>query len=247
GFTATFARPKAAVEVPEPVDVRGLEELRVLVVDDNATNRRILEQMLDGWRMKPTASSGAASALDRLTRAHTSGTPFDIVITDAQMPEIDGFELARRIKADRRLASTPIVMLTSMGRTEDADRCRELGLEAYLTKPVKQSDLLDTLVSILGVPTRRGRPVSDSVRATPQPARRLRILVAEDNAVNRKLVVTLLSKRGHDVTDVTDGRRAVTAVTEAPDAFDVVVMDVQMPVMSGIEAAAAIRQEELGT
>jgi two-component system sensor histidine kinase/response regulator len=246
-FTATFTRPKAEAPATGSMDARGLEGLRVLVVDDNATNRRILEQMLSGWRMVAVVASGAASAMDMLIEAEASGHRFDVVITDAQMPDVDGFALARRIKKDRRLKATPIVMLTSMGRTEDAVQCRKMGLEAYLTKPAKQSDLLDALVSIFGISTRRGRTAADRARPADEPRRRLRILVAEDNAVNRKLVVTLLSKRGHEVTAVSDGRQAVEAIESALQAFDVVVMDVQMPEMSGFEAAAAIRRVEQGT
>ncbi len=246
-FTADFARTRAVDREPDSIDPRGLEGLRVLIVDDNDTNRRILEQMLHGWRMKPVAASGAPEAFEQLTSAVASGERFDMVITDAQMPDMDGFALARRIKKDRRLKATPIVMLTSMGRTEDADQCRKLGLEAYLTKPVKQSDLLDALVSILGVSTRQARPAAGHAHPAGKPPRGLRILVAEDNAVNRKLVVTLLSKRGHEVTAVTDGSEAVRAVESAEQAFDLVVMDVQMPVMSGIEAASAIRRGEQGS
>ncbi len=246
-FTADFAIPTAVPPVREAHDIRGLEGLRVLVVDDNATNRRILEQVLRNWRMVAITAIDAASAMTALRSADLSGTRIDVVVTDGQMPDVDGFTLARQIKKDRRLGTTPVVMLTSMGRPEDADRCRRMGLDAYLTKPVKQSDLLDALVTIFGVSTRRPRAAGKKATARGQPARRLRILVAEDNAVNSKLVVTLLSKRGHAVTAVGDGREAVQAIETVDEPFDVVVMDVQMPEMSGFEAASAIRQSEQGT
>jgi CheY-like chemotaxis protein/HPt (histidine-containing phosphotransfer) domain-containing protein len=160
------------------------------------------------------------------------------------MPEVDGFMLARQIKQDARLRTLPIVLLTSVARSGDADRCRRIGVEACLTKPVKHSDLLDTLATIIGVSTRadRARPAA---RAPVRPARQLRLLVAEDNPVNRKLVTTLLRKRGHIVKAVENGRQAVDAVrTAGHRGFDVVVMDVQMPEMSGIEATQAIRARE---
>jgi CheY-like chemotaxis protein/HPt (histidine-containing phosphotransfer) domain-containing protein len=161
------------------------------------------------------------------------------------MPDVDGFTLARQIKGDRRMRKTPVIMLTSMGRAEDAARCKKMGLEGYLTKPVKHSDLLDTLTTLVGIPARRGRVRPSRTPPSRVPARALRVLVAEDNAVNRQLVTTLLKKRGHRVTSVEDGRAAVTAL-EAGEGrkFDVVVMDLQMPEMSGFEAVQAIRARE---
>jgi CheY-like chemotaxis protein len=160
------------------------------------------------------------------------------------MPDVDGFMLARRVRQDERLRATPIVMLTSVGRTEDVTRCHRLGVDAYLTKPVKHSDLLDALTTLFGAARRS--------TAAPMPAprdtapRALRILVAEDNPVNRKLVSTLLQKRGHHVTAVEDGRAAVRAVIGDRQGFDVALMDVQMPELSGFEATEAIRAHEAG-
>ncbi len=242
-FTATFARARADAAPALRMEPAALEGLRVLVVDDNQTNRRILEQMLGNWRMVAVTAASASSAMTALRQAATGGTRFDVVITDGQMPDVDGFELVRQIRRDRRLKQTPVVMLTSMGRAEDTARCRRMGLEAFLTKPVKQSDLLDALVGIFGIATRRPRS-SDTPRSRPRVARTLRILVAEDNRVNQKLVTTLLSKRGHTVAAVGDGRAAVAAVESAAEPFDVVVMDVQMPKMSGFEASEAIRLRE---
>jgi two-component system, sensor histidine kinase and response regulator len=244
-FTADFDAPRPAAITPAAGRRKALEGLRVLVVDDNATNRRILEEMLASWRMRPTAVHDAESALAALRRTAGGPEPFDVVISDCQMPDVDGFTLARRIKRERRLAATPMVMLTSIGSPRDVARCRKIGVDAYLSKPVKHSDLLDALVTLFGVSTRQqpasGRP---AVRA---PRRPLRILVAEDNLVNRKLVTRLLQKRGHRIAAVDNGRAAVASVASATEKrFDLVLMDVQMPEMNGLEAAAAIRTQEEG-
>jgi PAS domain S-box-containing protein len=241
-FTASFDRVE--IEADEHAHrPAALEGLRVLVVDDNATNRRILNEMLASWHMKPDTVSDSASAMEKLQEAAASER-FHVVITDCQMPDVDGFTLAREIKTDPRLRTTPIVMLTSMGRPEDAARCRKIGVEGFLTKPVKHSDLLDTLASVVGASTRRGRTPTLPTEPSATPTRSLRVLVAEDNVVNRKLVTTLLQKRGHKVQAVENGREAVGAVEAEHDAFDVVLMDVQMPEMGGFEATQAIRDNE---
>ena len=243
-FTAVFETPATPAIQPMQERPMALEGLRVLVVDDNATNRRILEEMLASWRMKPTAVSDAEAAIDALNDALTMGERFDVMVSDCQMPDVDGFMLATRIKHDRRLAQTPIVMLTSVGQANDTARFRKIGIEAYLTKPVKHSDLLDALATLFGVSTR----LSGEADATPQsalaPRRPLKVLVAEDNVVNRKLVTTLLKKRGHKVKAVENGREAVEAVEAHRDEFDVVLMDLQMPEMSGFEATHALRTHE---
>ena len=239
-FTALFDRAAAAASAARP---RPLEGLRVLVVDDNDTNRRILEEMLASWRMKPEAVSDALAAIARL-REHSPRPPFDVVISDCQMPGVDGFALARRIKRDRRLGDLPIVMLTSAARPDDAERCRRIGVDACLTKPVKHSDLLETLATIFGAPAQR-KPAQSPRRPATPPERPLRVLVAEDNAVNRTLVTTLLHKRGHLIKSVENGREAVDLIlaAEAPQ-FDVVVMDLEMPEMGGLEATRTIRAGE---
>ena len=240
-FTAVFDRPIESTSSTLPAARPALDGLRVLVVDDNATNRRILDEMLGSWHMKPTVVSDSTSALDVLRRASPTGQRFDVVISDGQMPDVDGFMLARQIKRDRRLQRTPIVMLTSAARPDDVARCRRLGIDAYLVKPVKQSDLLDALVTLFGV-ARRRTPRGRQTKARPR--RLLRILVAEDNLVNRTLVTTLLRKRGHMITAVDNGRAAVETYDAAPRRFDLALLDVQMPEMSGLEAAEAIRDRE---
>jgi PAS domain S-box-containing protein len=240
-FTALFDRLHRPAS-PPVAGRTALEGLRVLVVDDNETNRRILDDMLDGWHMKPTVVGGSTAALAALRDASPAGERFDVVISDGQMPDVDGFMLARRIKRDRRLRRTPIVMLTSAARPDDVARCRRLGIDACLVKPVKQSDLLDALVTVFGV-ARRRKP--KTLRARPRRA--LRILLAEDNLVNRTLVTTLLRKRGHAVTAVDNGRAAVETIAFSPRGFDLALLDVQMPEMSGLEAAQAIRDREGAT
>jgi PAS domain S-box-containing protein len=242
-FTAVFETPqspRARQAAPQP---NALEGLRVLVVDDNATNRRILQEMLASWHMKATAVEDAATAMTALREALSAGDRFHVVITDAQMPDVDGFMLARRIKQDRSLGGTPIVMLTSMASAGDIERCERLNIDAHLSKPVKHSDLLDALAALLGVSTRK--PAASSRAPASTPTRTLRVLVAEDNPVNRKLVTKLLQKRGHTVKGVETGRAAVKAVASGKDgAFDAILMDLQMPEMSGLEATHAIRAFE---
>jgi PAS domain S-box-containing protein len=243
-FTARVARPRDAAETRSTrrVDLHGLP---VLVVDDSATNRRILEEMLVNWRMKPIVVSTAQDALKALAEARAAGAAFPLALVDGQMPGIDGFSLVGRIKQDRRLASTAVVMLTSAVRPGDVARCRRIGVAAHLTKPVKQSDLLDTILSLVAEAAPRTRPPAVP-RARKPASRRMRILLAEDNAVNRRLVVRILEKRGHSVVTAPNGRLALDVLDRARGrGFDAVLMDVQMPDMDGFAATAAIRAREV--
>jgi signal transduction histidine kinase/CheY-like chemotaxis protein len=238
---------RAALPItPSHGGLKDLAGLDVLVVDDNATNRRILEEILTAWGMRPTLVDGGLAAIAALERALAAGKPFPLAIIDFQMPDLDGFGLAGRIKARPELGTTMIMMLSSVGNQGDGVRCRELGVASYLTKPVRQSLLLEAVLSVLAA---NDHPVAQPVvvtRHTINEARRsLRILVAEDNAVNRLLVTALLGKRGHTIVTVVNGREAVAAVRE--DEFDIVLMDVQMPEMDGLEATAAIRKLEAAT
>jgi CheY-like chemotaxis protein/HPt (histidine-containing phosphotransfer) domain-containing protein len=246
-FTATFGRAPVSARVTAGDRPPALEGLRVLVVDDNSTNRRIMQDMLASWHMKPVTVADAGKALTELRSAWPTDARYHVVISDCQMPDVDGFMLARRIRQDDHVRATPIVMLTSVGRSDDVTRCHRIGVDAYLTKPVKHSDLLDALATLFGVSSRT--PRAHPRRLTRDTAARpLRVLVAEDNPVNRKLVTTLLQKRGHHVRGVEDGRAAVRAITaETHDGFDVALMDVQMPEMSGFEATEEIRAREAGT
>jgi two-component system sensor histidine kinase/response regulator len=243
-FTARFqnadsqslARPAAPVTV--------LEGLRVLVVDDNATNRRIQCEMLGNWHMHPVAVAGAAEALSALREAHRAGRPFTLVLTDANMPELDGFTLAQQIKGDAAMKSAIIMMLTSGDRPDDVARCKQLGVAAYLMKPVKQSELFDAIVAAIA-PSEIPCPPEPASSAGARDARPLRILLAEDSLVNQKLAVGLLQRRGHCVRVANNGREALAALET--QSFDLVLMDVQMPEIDGLQATQALREREQST
>jgi CheY-like chemotaxis protein len=217
--------------------------MRVLVVDDNATNRRILQEVLANYQMQPTTVAEATVALAEMKRAAAEGGPYALVLLDAHMPEVDGFALAEQIQHTPELTGTPLVMLTSAGAVGDVTRCRQLGIRAYLMKPVKQSELIATILTALGEAQRA--PVMVPEGPAVPAARPLSVLLAEDNPINQKLVVRLLQKQGHRVVVAGNGKEALEAV--AQERFDVVLMDVQMPEMDGLEAAAAIRQRERQT
>jgi signal transduction histidine kinase/DNA-binding response OmpR family regulator/HPt (histidine-containing phosphotransfer) domain-containing protein len=220
-----------------------LHDLRVLVVDDNATNRVILEELLRSWRMDPTVVDSASAALVALDNGVRDDRAFELVLTDAMMPGVDGFVLARQIAADARLASAKVIMLTSSGVVPDGQDGGERALAAQLTKPVKQSDLLDAILTAFGAPI--ARRTDDQPWLRPAGDVPLQILVAEDNLTNQTLVRLLLEQEGHEVTVVPNGRAAVTS--SAARKYDVILMDVQMPEMDGFEATAAIRQRERDT
>jgi two-component system sensor histidine kinase/response regulator len=243
-FTAHFGVQKARAH-SEPRKTINLQGMRVLVVDDNATNRRILDAMLRRWIMVPALTESGAAALAALEDNAALGKPFPLVLIDAQMPEMDGFELAERIKQNPRLATATVMMLTSIGQRGDAARCREVGISAYLIKPIRQSELLEAILTALG--QQQGVAAERLVtRHTLREARqKLRILLAEDNPVNRELAVRLLEKRGHEVVVAHNGREAMTTLEK--QTFDLVLMDVQLPEMDGLEATAAIREKEKGT
>jgi CheY-like chemotaxis protein/HPt (histidine-containing phosphotransfer) domain-containing protein len=220
-----------------------LRDLPVLVVDDNATNRQILHTMLCHWQMQPAEVGSGPDALTVLAQARDQGRPFRLVLLDAHMPEMDGFTVAARIKADPTLSGATILMVSSDDLAADTARCRELGIALYLTKPIAQAELWACITTAL---TRRA-PECSALAAAPQPTekathRPLRILSAEDTPVNQTLTVRMLEKQGHSVRVVGDGRAAVEALSQ--EAFDLVLMDIQMPVMDGLEATAVIRQQE---
>jgi signal transduction histidine kinase/CheY-like chemotaxis protein len=218
-----------------------LANLPVLVVDDNPVNCRILREQLTRWQMKPTTVDGGAAAVVALLDASQEGNPFVLVLLDANMPDMDGFGVAERISTRPELAGATIMMLTSSGQYGDAARCRELGISAYLTKPIKQADLLSQICRLLerGHPTAVEAPAAAAAPAAIQPSR---ILLAEDNIVNQRVAVGLLARRGHRVTVANNGVEAVALA--AKEKFDLILMDIQMPEMCGIEATAAIRERE---
>jgi signal transduction histidine kinase/DNA-binding response OmpR family regulator len=244
-FTAQVGIARSAAST-EPVEQAMLTGLSALVVDDNPTNRRILGEMLERWGMKPVLAANAEEALATLRAAQQPATPFALLLTDANMPGIDGFTLVERIRQEASLRQTTIMMLTSAGQRGEGARCRELGIAAYLVKPVSQSELLDAIRRVLATKVRledeRGLVTRHSLR---EARRGLRILLAEDNAVNQRLAARLLEKRGHTVVVTANGREAVEAFSRQK--FDLVMMDVQMPEMDGFEATAAIRTRENAT
>jgi PAS domain S-box-containing protein len=229
--------------IQSPLPRRELAGLPVLVVDDNATNRLFLQELLGAWGLKPVLSDSGAAALAMLAEARKAGDPFPLVLLDALMPGMDGFAVAEQIQSDAGLAGTAIMMLSSVDYRDDTERCARLGISLYLRKPIRESDLFDSILSVLGVETRL--PAPSAQLALPGPARRLRILLAEDTPVNRRLAVALLEDRGHKVVVANDGREALEVL--ATDAFDLILMDIQMPVMDGFQATAAIRASELNT
>jgi signal transduction histidine kinase/DNA-binding response OmpR family regulator/HPt (histidine-containing phosphotransfer) domain-containing protein len=239
-FRARLGRSSAPAAAP--LEPERLRNLPVLVVDDNATNRLLLEELLRGWQMRPVALASGRVAVEELNRAAKNGEPFPLLLVDALMPEMDGFALLEHIRQHPELTGAVVMMLSSGDRQGDAARCRQLGVARHLIKPVKPSDLLDAILTALaGTAPARRKPAGAAPAAAPAAAP-LRILLAEDNAVNQKLAVRLLEKQGHQVLLAPNGRQAVDAVEEQP--FDLVLMDVQMPEMNGLEAAAAIRERE---
>ena len=245
-FIAVFGIHKDAADLVSS-HTGTLRDLRTLIVDDNATNRLILSEILAGWQMQATAVAGATEGLTALRQAADRGQPFDLVLTDALMPDIDGFTLVEEIVHDDRLKGSKIILLTSSTSTTAPARVAA-ALSARLTKPVKQSDLLDAIVTAFAGPGLIPEPTVPAPRthkAADDETRPLNVLVAEDNMTNQKLVEALLKQRGHTVTTVSNGRQAIDRA--AREAFDVILMDVQMPEVSGLEATTAIREHERGT
>jgi CheY-like chemotaxis protein/HPt (histidine-containing phosphotransfer) domain-containing protein len=193
--------------------------------------------------MKPTAVAGAKAALEEMEAARRLGRPYPLILLDANMPQVDGFDLAAKIQQSPRLAGASIMMLSSGARPGDRARCFELGISAYLTKPVKQSDLMDTIVGVLASGTGRApaRPRSEPP-PLPKGGRRLRVLVAEDNVVNQQVAVGMLERAGHEAVVAANGREALALLEK--EKFDLVLMDVQMPELDGLETTAAIRESE---
>jgi PAS domain S-box-containing protein len=240
-FTARFGLQRAPIEAPDPVPVK-LRDLPVLVVDDNSTSRKILQEMLTNWKMKPVATDSGPAALEALKRAHKSGKPFQLVIADGHMPEMDGFDLAENLQQSSSLRGVKIILLTFTAQRKDQARAKQVGAAAAVTKPVKQSELWDAIVAALHVPVRQHTRPSAARGPARGSHRRLRVLVAEDNPVNQELVLHLLERRGHSVIVAENGKQAMVAL--AKHKFDLVLMDVQMPEMGGIEATEEIRLRE---
>ena len=239
------AADRKEIKVGSAAPPQILRGVRVLVVDDNGTNRRILEGMLKRWEMRPVSAKGGEEALAQLVAARKAGDAFGLIVTDMHMPKMDGFALVERIRRRPELSAATIMMLTSAGHRGDAERCQKLGVSAYLLKPIRQSELREAIARVLGAREQEGK-IPLITRFSLGDARdgsdSLRVLVAEDNPVNQRLIVRLLEKRGHRVVLADNGRQALAALEK--ESFDLVLMDVQMPEMDGFEATSAIRMRE---
>jgi two-component system, sensor histidine kinase and response regulator len=242
-FTAHFAASEVKAQPAAPALETELQDLSVLVVDDNETNRRILCGMTRGWGMRPCAVESGAMAIDAFETAQQKEDSFRLLLIDGNMPGMDGFELAERIKKGT-VHNATILMLTSGGQPGEATRCRQLGISAYLLKPVLKADLMAAILKALS-PQRAKISASPALvtrHALRESAHKLRILVAEDNAVNQAVIMRVLQKMGHTAVLAQTGKEALDLASA--ERFDLVFMDVQMPEMDGLAATAAIRKSE---
>ncbi len=237
-FTARFGRTADTKELLGE-EKGALDGVPALIVDDNATSRLVLSDLLRRWGMQPEVKADGTAALERIAERQTSGEPFRLVLLDSQMPRMSGFETAELMH--RRRLEGCVILMTQAGSIHDAERCRSIGIDALLSKPLPQGELRRTIQRVLAAAPDSRQPAARR-RKTAMP---MRILVAEDNAVNRKVAVGLIERMGHSVTVVSNGREAWQAV--ARDTFDAVLMDVQMPDMDGYEATSMIRELERGT
>ena len=242
-FTSRFKRAGSPRPEIVPAQFSELRDCSVMVLDDNATNRRVLRGMLANWGLKVQEAESGSDGLTVLESEVQSGAPIRLILVDRFMPEMDGFQFVARVRMQASLLSPQILMLTSAGQTGDPDRCRLLGIYKYLTKPVQKAELLAAISEIFG---KKGSlpavPVTGSPVPVPGSDGGCRVLLAEDNLVNQKVGVNLLQKLGHIVTIASTGKEAVDLLARQP--FDLVLMDLQMPEMDGLEATAAIRQIE---
>ena len=234
-FSFTISLPVETAPASRSTGLAALGGRRMLIVDDNQTNRRILREMLAAEGVNVDEASSAAEGLDALRRIR-----YDLAILDVQMPDMDGFQLVTAVRGEKKIARTRLLMLTSAGQRGDGERCRELGIRAYLTKPLSRADLLEALGTVLEAPDDGGGSEVITRHTIAESRRSLRVLLAEDNPVNQQVAVAMLVKRGHEVHVSSNGREAVDAVTERD--YDVVLMDIQMPEMDGFEATHVIRE-----
>jgi CheY-like chemotaxis protein/HPt (histidine-containing phosphotransfer) domain-containing protein len=245
GSTFEFSVPfelGSAAALQQSLVAANLKGARVLIVDDNATNRTVLYHQVLAWGMLPQSASDARQALDKL-RAATAHQPFDVVLLDMEMPEMDGLALARAVRADPALRNVKLILLTSVGRLGGEPDLQQLGLDGVLVKPVRQSELYNCLITVLGVATAELEATRETLPyATREEGKGVRVLVAEDNAVNQQVAVLMLQARGYTVDVVNNGREALEALARAD--YDAILMDCQMPEMDGFEATAQIRARE---
>lgn len=240
-FTSLFGLARQPVaSIPRPL-AHDLTGARVLIVDDNATNRQIFKEMTESWGLTTSEAKNAEEAVELLASARKVSCPFDIMLLDCSMPGTDGFSLAREVKAMDSERRTRIILLTSMGEKGDISRCKELGITGYLLKPVRQSELFDAITMAMGHKA-MGEETVITRHLIHDAKKRMKILLAEDNAINQKLALRLLEKRGHSVVIANNGKEALARLDE--DIFDLILMDIQMPEMDGLEATAIIRERE---
>jgi two-component system sensor histidine kinase/response regulator len=247
-FTAQLEKQTGEAETPPPL-ARDRLNMRVLVVDDNHTNRQILRSLVSAWKMQVGTAAGGHEALDLLRAAATEGKPYDLALLDVEMPDMDGFTLAAAIKADPLIAGTGLIVLTSMGQDLRSAELKQLGIGAYLVKPVKQSRLFDCLMSPLWSTPQAGQTAGDTVpvktfsRDSSEPEyKKAHILLAEDNFINQKVALRQLRKLHYRADTVANGREVLEALQRIP--YDLIFMDCQMPELDGYETTQAIRQRE---
>jgi signal transduction histidine kinase/DNA-binding response OmpR family regulator len=240
-FDVCFDMSPASPSAPPIPRVEDLQGLPILIIDDNATNRRILSELTGRWKMKPHVCDSGESGLAELSRAASAGNPYRLLLLDEQMPGMDGTEVLDRIRRNPMLKSVVIMMLTSCDQVKSTARCRQIGVETWLIKPISSSDLLGSIRLAIGVHTPAGT-VTLPAAGVSASSLSLRILLAEDNLVNQKVAMTMLGKMGHRITLATNGLEALERWRQSD--FDLILMDVQMPEMTGLEAATQIRREE---
>ncbi|MFZ0412015.1 MAG: response regulator [Candidatus Acidiferrales bacterium] len=246
-FTARFKERSGTAENAGPALPEKLRGTRMLIADDNAMSRRILAELAASWGLRATAVESGEAALRELEGTKKSGREFRVILLDAHMPGMDGFETAKRIMKDGRLRGAALLLMTAAGKHEDVARAQRVGAKAALAKPVKRWELWEMVAAALHVPGSQNQHAQEDRLHGKKARRALRILVAEDNAVNQELAVRLLEKRGHHVALVENGRQAIEAVgkhSAGKQAFDLALMDVQMPEMGGLEATRLIREKE---
>jgi CheY-like chemotaxis protein len=248
-FRVRLEKQTGPAEPAPSIYFRDLFDLRVLVVDDNATNRQILRHQLFAWKMQKGSAGSGHEALEILRAAAAEGKPYDLALLDMQMPEMDGMTLARAIKADPAIASARLIILTSMGHMHTQEELKAAGVDAYLVKPVKQSRLFDCVISVLGhvaaehvfTSPAKDEPAADEPDELAS-SRQARILLAEDNIVNQKVALAQLRGLGFSADAVVNGREVLEALKQVP--YDIIFMDCQMPELDGYEASQQIRQAE---
>jgi len=249
-FTVCLGVSRDAISSEQKSDDISLAGIPVLIVDDNLTNRRILTNMLSIWGMQPTPAASGLEALAHLRRAVDRGHPFALILTDVHMPAMDGFQLVEQIQAMPALAHTVTLLLTSGEHSGDLTRCQEIGISAYLRKPVRRAELRGAIVAALTARARDRKVTRPAAVLTIDRLRKeqgagLHVLLAEDNVANQRVASAILEKGGHSVVVAETGRSALMLLDDQP--FDVILMDVQMPEMDGFEATAAIREKESRT